>query len=153
MAGTTITVRELLYEVTANFTKVTEFGVSLEALVSGQATPPLEGARVDVDFEGVLRGPRLNGTISGVDYLLIRADGRVQLHIHGAITTDDAQSIAFFADGIASPREGTGLLSLSENVTLSTSSPAYSWVNHLQVWAQGTVDPANGEINVKGYAA
>ena len=46
MASTTITVGELIYDVTINFTKVTEYGVSMEALVTGQAPPPPEGARV-----------------------------------------------------------------------------------------------------------
>jgi len=153
MASTTITVGELLYEVTVQFTKVTEYGVGLEALLAGEVAPPPEGARFDVAFEGSSHGPRLKGTLTGVDYSQIRADGRVQLHIHAEITTEDGEKIALFADGVATPEEGTSVLQLRENVTLSTSSPAYSWVNQLQVWGQGTVDPAKGEVNVKGYAA
>jgi hypothetical protein len=153
MPSTTITVGELLYEYTLHFTKVTEYGVSLDALLAGQVAPPPEGARFDVAFEGSSRGPRLKGTATGVDYLHMRADGRAQLHIHAEITTEDGEKIALFADGVATPEEGTGVLQLRENVTLSTSSPAYSWVNQLQVWGQGTVDPAKGEINLKAYAA
>ena len=152
MPSTTITVGELLYEFTGQFTKVTEYGVSLEALLAGQAAPAPGGARFDVAFEGSSRGPRLKGILAGVDYLQMRADGRTELHIHAEITTEDGE-IAFFADGVATPEEGTGVLQIRENITLSTSSPPYSWVNQLQVWGQGTVDPAKGEINVKGYAA
>ena len=39
---------ELLYEYTVQFTQVVEYGVSMEALTSGQAAPPPEGARFDV---------------------------------------------------------------------------------------------------------
>jgi hypothetical protein len=153
MSSTTITVGELLYEATVHFTKVTEYGVSLEAAVSGQVAPPPAGARFDVAFEGVARGPKLKGTVVGVDGLHMRADGRTQLHIHAEITTDDGAKIAFFADGVATPEPGTAVLQLRENVTLTTASPGYAWVNQLQVWAQGTVDPAKGEVNVKAYAA
>lgn len=153
MSSATITVGELLYDMSVHFTKVTEYGVSMEAVLGGQVAPPPEGARFDVAFEGVSRGPKLKGTVAGVDYVHIRADGRLQLHIHAELTTDDGEKIALFADGVGTPEEGTGVVQLRENVTLSTSSPAYSWVNQLQVWGQGTVDPAKGEVNVKGYAA
>ena len=153
MPPTTITVGELLYEATFQFTKVTEYGVSLEALLAGQVAPPPEGARFDVAFEGSFRGPRLKGTAIGVDYLQMRSDGRTELHVHAEMTTEDGEKIALFVDGVITPEEGTGVLQIRENATLSTSSPAYSWVNQLQAWGQGSVDPAKGEINVKGYAA
>ena len=149
----TIPVGEQLYEVSAKFTGATEFGVSMEALSSGKVPPPPEGARFDVAFVGSLRGPKLTGTITGVDYLSVRADGRFQLHIHAALTTEDGANIALFADGIGVPREGSSVLDLKENVTLTTSAGAYSWVNKLQVWGVGTVDLATQEVHVTGYAA
>jgi hypothetical protein len=152
MSSETITVGEFLYEVTANFTQITDYGVSMESLMGGQAPPP-EGARVDFAFEGVVRGPKISGTVAGVDYAHIRADGRSQLHIHAMITTDDGGRIAFFGDGVAILEEGAPTAQLRENATLTTSFPAYAWVNQLQVWAQGTTDLAKGEINVKAYAA
>jgi hypothetical protein len=153
MSSTTIAVGEHIFDMTYRNVKFTGYGVDLDALLAGQIPPPPEGARFDVAFEGSSRGPRLKGTATGVDYLHMRADGRAQLHIHAEITTEDGEKIALFADGVATPEEGTGVLQLRENVTLSTSSPAYSWVNQLQVWGQGTVDPAKGEINLKAYAA
>jgi hypothetical protein len=149
----TIPVGEQLYEVSLKFTGATEFGVSMEALSSGQVLPPPEGARFDLAFAGSMRGTKLSGAVTGVDYLSVRADGRFQLHIHAAITTDDGASIALFADGIAVPREGSSILDLKENVTLTTSASAYSWVNKLQVWGVGTVDLATQEVKVTGYAA
>ena len=97
----------LLYEYTLNVTSVTEYGVSLAALASGQVAPPSEGARLDVTFEGSASGPRIAGSVRGTDYLSVRADGRFDLHIHAEITTEDGAKIALFADGVALPRPGS----------------------------------------------
>lgn len=83
----------------------------------------------------------------------IRADGRFQLHIHAEITADDGQKIALHADGVALPRKGSSIADLRENVTLSTSSKDYTWVNALQVWGIGTVDLAEQVVQLKGYSA
>ena len=153
MTTSNITVGELVYDVTVDFTGVTEFGASMADILSGQAAPPPGGARFDVAFEGSATGAKLEGTLKGVDYINIRADGRVDLHIHAEITTKDDQKISFFADGVATAQEGSPILQIRENVTLTTSSPAYAWVNTLQIWAIGTVDTAQGRVNVKGYIA
>ena len=142
---------ELLYEYAPNITQVVEYGVSMEALMSGQAPPPAEGARFDVYLEGPVTGTKLSGSVKGVDYLHIRADGRAQLNIYAEITTEDGKKIALAADGVALGEPP--VLQLRENVTLTTSHSEYSWVNTIQVWAPGTVDLAKGEIRVKGYAA
>lgn len=153
MKTESINVEELLYECTVKFTDVTEFGCSLQAIMAGEIAPPPEGARFDVTFKGELFGPRLKGEITGVDYLYIRADGRFQLHIHAVITTDDGENISFFADGVVLPREGSHIADLRENVTLTTSSKVYSWVNHLQAWGQGTVDLEKQVVVIKAYVA
>jgi Protein of unknown function (DUF3237) len=140
---------ELLYEYTLKITQVVEYGVSLEALMSGQAPPPAEGARFDVYFEGPATGTKLSGSVKGVDYLHIRADGRGQLDIHAEITTEDGKKIALAADGVSFGEPP--VLQLRENVTLTTAHPEYSWVNAIQVWAPGTVDLAKGEIRIKAY--
>ena len=56
-----IEVGELLYTVTLNITGIKEYGVSFAALMAGEVTPPVEGARFDVPFEGTAAGPKLNG--------------------------------------------------------------------------------------------
>ena len=92
----------------------------------------------------------MNGSVKGVDYLKLRADGRFELDIYAEITTEDGKKIALYADGVVIGQPP--VLQLRENATLTTSHPEYSWVNTLQVWAPGTVDVANGEIRVSGYA-
>ena len=153
MPSNTITVGELLYEQTVHVTRATEYGISMEALVAGQVAPPPEGARFDVAFEGVLHGPKLKGTLTGVDYVTVRGDGRSQLHSHAEITTEDGTKIAFSSDGVATADESTGRLETRHNATLHTSSPEYAWVNQLQVWVQGSGEMAGGEFHLKGYAA
>ena len=152
LASTSFALGEPLYDATLHFTKVVEYGLSMAAFLGGQAQPPPAGSRIDVAFEGSLSGPRIKGHATGIDYLQIRADGQVKLHIHAEITTDTGEKIAFFGDGIVRPASNSGLMELRENVTLTSSSPAYAWVNTVVGWGQGTVNTATGEINVKVYA-
>jgi len=142
-----------LYEYTAHFTKVVEYGTSAEALFSGQAAPPPEGARLDVYFEGPVTGTKLRGHMTAVDYIQIRADGRVELNIRAEITTDDGKKIALHTDGVGIPQNGSPVFLLRENATLTTNHPEYAWLNPLQIWAPGTVDVSKGEIQVKAYAS
>jgi len=143
---------EPIYEYTLKITQVVEYGAPANAVFSGQLAPSAEGARFDIYFEGPISGPKLKGTVKGVDYLHIRADGRCQLDIHAEITSDDGKKIALAADGVAIPEKGSPVFQLRENVTLTTSHPEYAWLNPIQVWAPGTVDVAKGEIHIKGYA-
>ncbi len=143
---------ELLYSYTLK-TKVTEYGVSIKDILAGKAAPPPQGARFDVALEGVVHGPKVKGKVIGIDYINMRANGHAQLHIHAEITAEDGEKIALFAGGIATPEHGTGIFRLVENVTLTTASPKYSWVNKLQVWGQGTFDPVRGEVKINGYSA
>lgn len=144
---------ELIYEYTVDLTGVVSYGApDLGALLSGAAESPPQGARYDIAFGGPVTGQRLRGTVTGIDYLHIRPDGRGQLHIHGEITTDDGKKIALSADGVAIFKNGPPVGELRENVTLTTSEPDYAWVNPLQIWGPGTVDLAKGEVHITGYA-
>jgi len=151
MSVTGIEPKELVYEVSATFTGVTEFGVSMEDFLTGQAAPPPQGMRIDIAFAGSISGERLNGTVSGVDYIAIRADGRAELHIHGTLTTADGANISFFAGGLALPHED-GHLELREHAVMSTAHAEYEWVNNLAIWAVGAVNPMTGQISLKGYS-
>jgi hypothetical protein len=52
--------------------------VSADAVLSGQP-PPAEGACFDFYLEGPIRGPELQGTFRGMDYIYFRADGGAEL--------------------------------------------------------------------------
>jgi hypothetical protein len=143
---------ELIYEYTIQSTGMTAYGVPpLDAVVSGVADIPPQGARYDLAFEGPVIGERLRGTVKLVDYVHVRPDGRIQLHIHAEVTTEDGKKIALFADGVANFTEGPPVGDLRENVTLTTAEPDYAWVNQLQIWALGIVDLNKGEAHIRGY--
>lgn len=144
--------REKLYQYTVRFTSVTDFGVKLEDILSGKVAPPPAGARIDVAFEGEVTG-KVKGKLKGIDYLNVRADGRLELDIRGEITTPDGCRIALQATGVGTPQPGSPIAQLRECVKLTTAHPDYAWVNTLQIWAPGTVDLSTGTVDIEGFAA
>lgn len=152
MPGTSIEVGEPICELVAQFTTITDYGVDVQAILSGAQAPPAEGTQIDFAFQGTFRGDRLSGSVAGVDYAHARADGRVDLHIHATLTTGDGARIAFFADGVATPGPD-GIWQLRENCRFLTSFAAYRWLNGVQAWGIGTVDIGRGEVSIKVYAA
>ena len=147
-----ITAGELIYEADIQFTGMVEFGVSMQALSSRKTAPPLEGARFDQTFQGELHGPKLRGKISGTDYLYVRADGRFQLHLHARITTEDGANIALSSEGVSLQIEGERETQLRAAVSLFPSFEAYTWLNKLQLWVLGSLDPVEGKAILKAYA-
>jgi len=141
---------EKIYSYDLDITGVTDYGIPLPAIVSGQTKVPLQGARIDVAFAGHATG-RLTGSVKGVDYLRIRADGRMDLDIRATIETNDGCRIALAAGGVGTPRATEPVADLCENVTLSTAAEAYAWVNTRQIWAVGTVNLATGKIHLDAY--
>lgn len=141
---------EKIYEYELDVTGMTDYGVSLDAVLTGTVQVPPQGIRLDFAFEGRAHG-RLSGKVRGVDYARMRADGRVDLDIRALIETEDGQRIALSADGVGMPR-GTGpIADLYENVCLGTAAPDYAWVNTRQIWAYGTVNFATGKIHLEAY--
>jgi hypothetical protein len=122
----------------------------MESILAGQETIPPQGARFDVAFEGKASG-RLSGRVRGVDYLRMRADGRIDLDIRATIETDDGFRIALSADGVAVMRQGEPIADLCENVTLTTAAAGYAWVNARQIWAPGSVNLAAGTVHIDAY--
>ena len=141
---------EPIYEYTARFTKLTEFGAPVEDLLAGRAAPPPSGLRVDIHFEGEVTG-KLGGYLKAVDYLNIRADGRMDLDIKGVIATPDGANIAISAGGVALPKPGSTASRIVENVKLTTAHPDYAWVNSLEFWAVGEGDIAARQVTIRGY--
>ena len=141
---------EKIYEYDLDVTGVTDYGVTLDAILSGREKVPPQGLRIDVAFEGRAIG-RLAGRVRGVDYLRLRADGRVDLDIRAIIETGDGCRIALSADGVGVPRATEPVADLSENVTLTTAADDYAWVNARQVWGSGTVNFATGKVHIDAY--
>lgn len=142
---------ELIYEYTPRVTQTVEYGVSADAMFAGEVPPP-EGARFDLYLEGPVCAGKLTGTVRGVDYLNLRADGRAELHIHAEIITEDG-NVALEAGGLAIRREGSSLLELREHVSLRSNYAELAWVNGLEIWARGVVDVANGRVHLRAFSA
>ncbi len=139
-----------IYTYDVEVTGMTDFGVGLQAILSGEQKIPPQGLRIDVAFEGHAVG-RLAGRVRGVDYARMRADGRIDLDIRAVIETESGARIALAADGVGVPRAEEPVADLWENVTLDTAAEELAWVNTRQVWAVGTVNFATGKIRVEGY--
>jgi hypothetical protein len=112
---------------------------------------PLQGARIDVAFEGDIKG-RITGKVSrGVEYLTLRADGRTDLDGRATVETEDGHRIAMRIEGIAAPRASEPIMDLIANVRLTTASPKYDWVNTRQIWGLATVNLAMAKIHVESF--
>jgi hypothetical protein len=109
---------EKIYEYELDVTGATDYGITLDAILSGKEKVPPQGVRVDVSFAGPIKG-RVIGSVRGVDYLRMRADGRVDLDIRATIETSDGHRIGFSADGVAAPRPGEPIADLFETCVLS----------------------------------
>ena len=121
-----------IYEIDLDITGMTDYGVTMDAVMSGNAKIPLQGAQF-------------------VDYLVMRADGRTDLNVHATLETEDGQRIAAHIGGVASPRQNEPIIDLHENIRLITASEKYSWVNSRQVWGVGTVNVATGKAHIEAY--
>jgi Protein of unknown function (DUF3237) len=150
MTGNTAMRGEEAYDQELDLTGVTDFGFSLDDLLTGRKPIPLQGARFDLAVSGRSEG-RVAGRAYGVDYLRVRADGRMELDLHLAIETDDGQRIALSGDGQAVPRNGEPILDIFGNIRLSTASKDYAWVNERQIWSVGTATLSPGKIRVKAF--
>jgi hypothetical protein len=143
---------ELIYEYTPRVTEIVDYGTSAEAVLMRTTAPPEEGARLDLYLEGPVVAGKLKGTVRGVDYLNVRADGRVELHIHAQITLEDGKTVALLAGGVAIPEADSPVYQLREHVELTSNHPELAWVNTTEVWARGTVDVSTGEVHLTAYA-
>lgn len=141
---------EHLFDEEISLTGITEFGVSWESLASGKADLPPQGARYNIAFEGKVFGEKINGDIKGIDYLYVRSDGKFELNIQASILTDDGVMIHVQESGVSKPADdGTAKLNL--NLSFSTNSHKYEWLNQKQVWGIGVVDMIEGSVSMKCY--
>jgi len=141
---------EKIFEYDLDIVSVIEYGASMEAVLAGQQNVPLQGAQFDVTLAGSIKG-RMTGTIRGIDYLRVRADGRRELDLRATIDTGDGSRIAFSANGVGTPRDGEPIVDLAVKIDLTTAAAAYAWVNARPAWGAGYANLATGKIHIDGY--
>jgi hypothetical protein len=88
------------------------------------------GMRIDFPFSGTAIGPHWEGErpVSGVDYVGVRADGNMDLDIHGVIG-EKREKVAYRAIGvsIANP---DGSADPRELITFQTGNEDLAWLNN-----------------------
>jgi len=141
---------EKIFEYDLDITGVTDYGADMGALFTGQNSVPLQGAQFDITLAGPVKG-RLTGAMQGVDYMLVRPDGRRELELRGSIETEDGSRIAFSAVGVGSPRDGKPIADLAVKIDLLTADVGYSWVNAKSAWGSGYADLSTNKIHVDVY--
>jgi hypothetical protein len=104
-----------------DITDVTDYGLSLDAILSKKERIPSQGVRFDVAFDGQSLG-RLSGRVRGVDYIWARADWRIDLDIRATIEIDAGHRIALSGDGVATQRLGEPIVDLVENLRFTTAT-------------------------------
>ena len=149
----TMTVQERIYDATMQITGMVDFGLDLNTVMTGKATIPPQGLRINTAFQGELQGPKLAGKISGTDYVLIKPDGIGALDVQAIVTTSDGERIALRANGTLMQQPDSSVGQIRESITLHTASSKYGWVNRLQCWATGTSDLSTGKVLLKVFAA
>jgi hypothetical protein len=141
---------EKIFEYDLDIKNVTDYGANMEAIFAGRENVPLQGAQFDVTLAGSIKG-RVTGSLRGVDYLRVRADGRRELDLRGTIETNDGHRIAFSADGVGTPRDGEPIVDLAVKIHLTTAAAAYGWVNARPAWGAGHANLATGKIHLEAY--
>ena len=121
---------------------------------------PLGERRIAPVAGGTFEGDRLRGTVlghAGGDWLLVRADGSVQLDVRLTLRTDDAALVYMSYRGVRhAPAEVAARLARGERVDpgeyylrtapfLETAAPRYAWLNHIVTVGVGERLP-NGVI-------
>jgi len=137
-----------LFDAHVQYTVNVEYGFSFAQSQAGEPIPD-EGARFDVYFEGDIRGGRLQGKVTGVDYLALGPDRVARMHVHAHITTHDGCHIALHTEGLARRRPGSALADTHETITFATSAERYKWLNQVRAIGIGVANTRTGQLEVR----
>lgn len=87
------------------------------------------GTRIDFPFEGTATSPHWEGerSVRGVDYVTVRADGNMDLDIHGTIG-EKKETIAYRATGVSIAHEDQ-TASPQELIVFQTGNEDLAWLN------------------------
>ena len=103
-----------------------------------------KGKRFDAFFEGELTGPKLSGKMRGIDYILLRSDGIIELNVRAVIVTDDRINISVQISGY-----GQGDELKDTQIRMITGHEKYRWLMSKIIIGKGK--SANGELELDYY--
>lgn len=113
--------------------------------------PTPNGHRMNMELEGKTRaGSRVEGDISGVDFLRLRSDGAVELDVYVTLTSAANRPVAVRASGLAS-LDASGRASGHLAVRFETGDDELSWLNRAVGVASTTADMSKGSLTVEGF--
>jgi hypothetical protein len=145
-------------------------GYALDARLTGTIPIGLvpEGLRLDIAVEGTITdGPMTGGSVSGVDYLLLRPDGVAVLDVHEVVTLPSGSVVSLQVRGFATPPfEMPPLETLATPgfewpdtevpihgaVTMQTAEPSLAAFNRTVYGMTGTVNMARGEVHARAHS-
>lgn len=87
------------------------------------------GTRIDFPFEGMATGPHWEGErpVRGIDYVTVRADGNMDLDIHGTIG-EKRETVSYRATGVSIAHEDR-TASPQELIVFQTGNEDLEWLN------------------------
>jgi hypothetical protein len=113
--------------------------------------PTPAGHRMNMELNGRTRaGSRIEGEISGVDFLRLRSDGAAELEVHVTLTTPATQVVAVRASGLAT-LDSDGRASGYLAVRFETGDDELGWLNQAVGVASTTADMSTGTLTVEGF--
>ena len=120
----------------------------LKLLPDVEIGPVPEGMRIDSHYSGHLSGLSIHGKVDGVDYVLLRPDGVLVLHVHAVITTDGGDRISVEGSGFGTATPD-GRFAMKGALNYKTGSKELAWLNSTQGIVDGFVDLNAREVNAK----
>jgi hypothetical protein len=95
-------------------------------------------------------GSRVEGEISGVDFLRLRSDGAAELEVYVTSTSPAKQVVAVRASGLAT-LDNDGGASGYLAVRFETGDDEQGWLNRAVGVASTTADMSKGSLSVEGF--
>ena len=102
------------------------------------------------ELAGTISGPRLRGTMRGVNHPHARSDGAMLPDTHGLIETEDGAAVLFhFRGRTAFGPDNVGRQSLA--VTFEAADERYRWLNTALCVLEGIYDEAIEGMRAEAY--
>ena len=102
------------------------------------------GKRYDTSFEGELTGQKLSGKMHGIDYMLGRSDGIIELNVRAVIVTEDKVNISVQISGYMDGEELK-----DTQIKMFTGHEKYRWLMSKIIIGKGK--SANGQLELDYY--